>query len=135
MSSPQITRMFGRLGLGFSLLVAIVCSLWSMHSHHAAEPEVTRGRVDGLCNARSGSEPVAIARGAQVRAALHHATRDLQRGGLWVVAVLERSTARVGDRAARDRDVAVAAIPVDGPLPHVAGHVVEAEPVGRERAD
>ena len=45
------------------------------------------------------------------------------------------AAARIVERAAGLLDLAVVLVPVGGPLPDVAGHVVEAVAVGRKRAD
>ena len=80
-----------------------------------------RRRVDLLRLPRGRPVAQAVVRGAQVRAALDHVARE--------AAGLRRRR-----RAARGRRVARVGEEVAGPLPHVAGHVVEAEAVGRERA-
>src|SRR5262245_37265648 len=105
-------------------------------THDAAEAEVAGRGVHVLRHARRGAVALAVVRRAQVRAAFHDFARDaLALRGAGIDAVFARAAARVGDRAAGLRDPAVVLVPVDGPLPHVAGHVVEAVAVRRERAD
>src|SRR5687768_13351057 len=77
-----------------------------------------RRRVDGLGLARRRPVTEAIARGTEMRAALDHpALETVSRRG--TAASVRR---RLTERVAR-------------PLPHVAGHVVQAIAVGRERPD
>ena len=93
--------------------------------------------VDHLRPARRRTVAQAVGVGAQVRAALDHLAPDPELRLARVVALLEVATARVGRDAARRAGVVrvAAGPPVVGPLPDVAGHVVETEPVGREAAD
>jgi hypothetical protein len=96
---------------------------------------VPGGGVDRLALAGRGTVAQAVARSAQMRAALDHLARDSRR----------QVAARLGDdrvaedgRAARRCSLtrASAGVPrpeeVAGPLPHVAGHVEQAVAVGRE---
>ena len=96
----------------------------------AAEPQVGGCRVDRLGHPGGRAVPPAVVGGAQVRAALHHPSRD--RGGVaGVDASLLRSAARVGDAAAGMGGLAVRLVPVGGPFPDVADHVDQAVAVGR----
>src|SRR5918996_5356747 len=93
-------------------------------------------RVDGLGHAGGGAVAVAVAGGAQVRAALHDLAGDAGRvpGIDGAVAVASPrvvdGAAGVGDLA---RPFAVVLVPVADPLPHVAGHLEQAVAIGRER--
>src|SRR3546814_11678233 len=79
---------------------------------------------------------LAIVDGAQVRSALHNLAADARAGGRIVIALRERRTARVGDRAAgrfgpralRRR------IPVARPFPDIADHVEKPLAVRRTAA-
>ena len=90
---------------------------------HAAEPDVSRRAVLRLRRARRRPVPVAVLRRAQMRSALE---------GL--------VDGRIGASAPACSSPWAAVEPVVGrelgrrPLPHVADHVDQAEPVGRERA-
>src|SRR3954471_15179264 len=92
-------------------------------------------RVDRLWHPRGGPVAVAVVGRAKVRAALHDPPRDPHVRCAWIVAVVLVAPPRVVHRAARALDLAMVPIPVGGPLPDVAGHVVEAETVRRERPD
>src|SRR5205814_9451067 len=69
----------------------------------------------------------------QIRSAPHHALGDAALGGVETVGRALGVPGRL--RAGRQLLVGVVAIPVGAPLPDVAGHVVQAVAVGRERAD
>src|SRR4051794_814254 len=103
---------------------------------YAAEADMTHPGVDHLRAARRRTVAQAVGVGAQVRAALDHLATDPELWLAWVVALLEVAPARVvRDAARRGGVLRVAVPPVVGPLPDVAGHVLEAEPVGGEAAD
>src|SRR5262249_4296913 len=104
-------------------------------THDAAEAEVAGGRIDRLRHPRRRPIAPAIIRRAQIRTTLHHLARDANPGCVRVVALLCFASARVVDRAAGSLYLAVILVPVGGPFPDVAGHLVEAVAVGRERAD
>src|SRR6187402_2545270 len=99
--------------------------------NNAAETEMAGRRVDRLRHPRRGPIAPAIVRRTEIGSALGHAPRNRKVGHARVEAFLERAAARIVDGAARTRDVLVALIPVDRPLPDVARHVVEAIPVRR----
>src|SRR5204863_5533929 len=92
-------------------------------------------RVDALRHPRRGPIAPAIVRRAQIRPALHDLARDLHGGRPGVVARVALAAARIVDRAARALDFRVLLVPIRRPFPDVAGHVVEAVAVRRERAD
>src|SRR5215207_11251266 len=84
----------------------------------AAEADVAHAGVDHLRPARGGAVAQAVAVGAQERAALDDLARDreLRLGGI-------------------PAGCLAAAVPVRRPLPDVARHVEQPEPVGLERPD
>src|SRR5215218_9496219 len=94
----------------------------------AAEADVARRRIHRLRMARGGAVAAAVARRAQVRAALDHLARDPDLRLARVVATGLAPTARVLRDAAGLRRVGFVpgCEPVRRPLPDVADHVVEA---------
>src|SRR4030095_7878610 len=105
------------------------------HSHDAPESEVADRGVHGLRHAGRRPVPPAVVRRAQVRAALHHLARDANVGQAGVVALLSRAAPGVADGTAGLLDLAVVLVPVGGPLPDVAGHLVEPVAVGWKGAE
>ena len=101
----------------------------------AAKPDVAGGCIHRLGMARGGTIAPAIARCAQMRAALQHLARnpDLRLARI-ETGVLARA-ARVLRNAAGLRDIRFVPvdIPVGGPFPGIADHVVNAVAVGRKR--
>ena len=95
------------------------------------------GRVDLLRVTRSRPVAPAVVRRAQVRAAFDDLAGNLDVGGRRVVAALLASAARILRNAASLRRVGFVPgrVPVGGPFPDVADHVVEAVAVRRERRD
>src|SRR5215831_7590408 len=93
----------------------------------AAEADVAGGGVDGLGVARRRTVAAAVIGRAQVRAALQYLARDADVRLAAVVAAFLRRPARILRRAAGPGcgDLMLRAIPVGGPLPDVANHVVE----------
>src|SRR6478609_2599614 len=88
----------------------------------AAEADVAGRRVDGLGRPGGGTEPEAVVRCAQVGPALDDpAGLDLARGDGAGPAVDRRTAAGPGRL-----DLVAIGPPVRGPLPHVAGDVVQA---------
>src|SRR5215831_19015736 len=69
-----------------------------------------------------------------MRSAFHDFARDLDRWLVRIVAFVSFSASRVKARAARVNDFAVLLVPVSGPLPNVACHVVEPIAVGWKRS-
>src|SRR4029453_4837810 len=95
-------------------------------------------RLDRLRLARRWPVPQAVARGAEVRAALHDPPRDVLAGPTRLVAPVGGRDAGIRDRSAAGVTgplVVPGGIEVGRPLPDVAGHVVEAIAVRRERRD
>src|SRR3954454_13768442 len=106
-------------------------------SPDTAEAEMTCRCVDLLGVASCRPIASAVVRRAQVRAALDDLARDpdVRRGRL--VAAVLAPAARVLRDAAGFRRVAfvLLRVPVGGPFPDVADHVVDAMAVRRERGD
>jgi len=102
--------------------------------HDAAEPDVRGGGVDSFALARGRAVAEAVVRGAQVGAALEHAARDVRPGLAGNQAGPGRGDPRVPGRAASGLDVpgGLGGEVAAGPLPDVAGHVVQPEPVRGE---
>src|SRR5262245_45638974 len=77
----------------------------------------------------------AVIGGAQERSALHHLARNPDLGLPRVETVVAAGTPWILQRAAGALDPGMLLIPVGGPLPDIAGHVVEAVTVRLERSD
>src|SRR5262249_56950489 len=73
-----------------------------------------------------------VIRRAKMRSTFHDFAWDLDRWLVRIVALVSFSASRVEARAARLRYLLVLLVPIRGPLPHVAGHVVEPVTVGRK---
>jgi hypothetical protein len=115
-------------------LNACVAALRLRRAQDATKPQVTRRGVDRLRHARRGSVTAAVVGCAKVRASLHHLARNPGPGCCRVVRLRRiAATARVVDRAAGLPYLAVVLVPVGGPFPHVARHLVQAVSVGRKR--
>src|SRR5215510_4227643 len=95
---------------------------------------MARRSIDGLGHASRRSIAPAVVRRAEMRSAFHDFARDLDRWLVRIVAFVSFSAPRVEARAARLCYLLVLLVPVHGPLPHVAGHVVEPVTVGRKTA-
>src|SRR5262245_39264629 len=67
-----------------------------------------------------------------MRAALHDFARDLDRRHVGIVAFVSVAAFGVEACATRLGALLVLLVPICGPLPHVAGHVVEPVAIGRE---
>src|SRR5258705_10475553 len=95
------------------------------------------GSVDRLGVARGGTVTTAIIRCAQMRAALDHLARNFDAGLPGIVTCGLGAAARVLRNAAGFRRVGfmLLRVPVGGPFPDVADHVVNAIAVRRERRD
>src|SRR5262245_6072072 len=93
--------------------------------------------VDHLRASRGGPVTQAVAIGAEERAALDHLPGHSELWLLGVVALLEARAAGVTGHTAGRVGIfgKPLGVPVRRPLPHVPGHVEEAEAVGRVRAD
>src|SRR6516164_7797914 len=103
----------------------------------AAKADVAGGGVDGLSVAGRRTVAAAVIGRTQVRAALQHLARDADVRLAAVVAALLRRAAWILRRAAGAyrRDLVADAVPVGGPLPDVADHVVEPVTVRGIRGD
>src|SRR5262249_35091303 len=106
-------------------------------ANDTTETDVGRGRIDRLRVARGRAIPAAVVRRAEMRTALQNLARnpDVRLAG--VVARGFRPAARVLRNAARLRRVGFVPgrIPIRGPFPHVADHIVEAVAVRRKGGD
>src|SRR6516225_3124885 len=93
----------------------------------AAEADVAGGGVDGLGVARRRTIAATVIRGAQMRAALQYLARNADVRLAVVVAALLRRAAWILRRAAGSGrgDLMTGTVPVGGPLPDVADHVVQ----------
>ena len=93
--------------------------------------------IDHLRPASRGAVAHAIAVGAKVGAALDHLAGYSELRLPPVVALAYSATARITWNAARLVDLGRMAVgvPVGGPIPDIAGHVVQAVPVRREGSD
>src|SRR5262245_46783877 len=69
-----------------------------------------------------------------MRSAFHDLARNRDGRHGRIKALVALSAFGVKARAARVIDLAVLLIPIGGPLPHVAGHIVETITVGRKTA-
>ena len=89
--------------------------------------------IHGLCHASGGTVALAIVGSAEVGSALHDFARDLYLGLAGIVAGFAIAMGN-GAAATSLAGGMVRGVPVGGPLPDVADHVVEAVAVGRELA-
>src|SRR5215208_644275 len=102
----------------------------SSRAEHAAEPQVGGSGVDRLSHAGGRPVAAAVVGRAQVRAPLHHPAGN--RGDITgIMAPLPLAAAWVGRRATGMGRLAVGLVPVAGPFPDVADHVVQAVAVRR----
>src|SRR4051812_29299954 len=99
----------------------------------ATETKVAGAGVGVALAPATGHVARAVLVGAEVRPALHDALGGAGLGGAAAVGRALRVHREV--RLPRQTRVVVRAVPVGAPLPHVAGHGVQAVAVGRERAD
>src|SRR4051794_11079190 len=96
---------------------------------------MTHSRVDHLWTTCCGAVPLAVAVGTQERAALDDPARNPELGLAGGVARLDLWAARGARGAGRGRGgagVVSGRVPVGGPLPDVAGDVVQTVGVGGE---
>src|SRR5262245_37378867 len=100
----------------------------------ASKSDVARRRIDGLRMTRGGAISAAITWRAQMRAAFQHFARNFDVGLTRIVAVGFGSTAGIFRYATRFWRIGLMLrrVPVAGPLPYVADHVVEAVTVRRK---
>src|SRR5262249_47383573 len=124
-----------------SLLPSCVplCPVWLMvvlfrdflHAPDAAKSLVAGSGIHLLRNARRRTIPQTVVGRAQVRTALQNLARDVDLRRPGIITFLFRDSFDA-TRAARLRP-AMLLIPIAGPLPDVAGHVVETVSVRRKR--
>ena len=114
-----------------------VCDASSCFSSDASKANMAGGRVDLLRVTRSRPVAPAVVRRAQVRAAFDDLAGNFDVGRRRVVAALLASAARILRDAASLQRVGFVPrrVPVGGPFPDVADHVVEAVAVRRECSD
>ena len=91
-----------------------------------------RGHETSLGQRDSGAIAPAVVGCAKVGAALHHLARDRNIRHARVAAPVALTAARIVDRAAGMLDLAVIPIPVGGPFPDVAGHIMETIAIRRK---
>src|SRR4051812_18736387 len=106
--------------------------------HNAAEARMAGRCVHGLGVPGGGAVAPAIVGSAEERASLQHLPGDADIRRLWVVAPGNVSLTGIDAHragAAATFDFMVVQVPIDGPLPHVAGHVVQTVSVRWERPD
>src|SRR3546814_911342 len=94
-----------------------------------------RARIDGLRPARGEAIALTITRCTKVRAALGHAPRNMAFGGTRIDTALgprvrHLVTTAAFSTAARRIEFAHI-IPVVGPFPDIANHVIKTEPIGQ----
>src|SRR4051812_13893769 len=106
-----------------------------LRPHDQPEAEVGDRGVNRLSHACRRSVAAAVIGRAEMRATFGDLARDTLRGAARIEARFFRRAARIDRRAAWTIKLAVLLIPVGGPLPDVAGHVVKPVTVGWERAD
>src|SRR5262249_26442992 len=106
----------------------------SLFSDDTPKSEMARGRIDRLRMARGRAIAAAVVWRAQMRAAFDDLAGDLDVGLAGVVAPLLASPARVLRHAAGLGRVGLVPrrVPIGGPFPDVADHVVHAVAIGRE---
>src|SRR5206468_12889868 len=109
----------------------------SCSSPDASKAKMTRGSIDRLGVARCRPVASAVVRRAQMRAAFDDLSWNFHIGGSGVVAVGLAAAARVLRNAARLHGIRLMLrrIPVGGPLPDIADHVVQPVAVWRECTD
>src|SRR4029453_7624097 len=93
---------------------------------------MARRSVDGLGHARRRTIAPAIVWRAQMRPAFHFFARDFNLRHVGIVTLVALSASRVEGRATGLRNVLLLLIPLCGPLPYVARHLVEPVAVGRK---
>src|SRR3954471_9994717 len=131
---PRVSR-HAPLQTGVARSVGIdVHALVLSRPDDAAEAEVGCTRIDRLRHPRRWAVAAAVVRRAQVRAALHRFAGNAGVGQLGIVTSLPVPTPGAVDGAAGMRGLRMRLVPVPGPLPDVADHVVQPVAVGWERA-
>src|SRR5580693_1953061 len=104
-------------------------------SDHTPESEVARRRIHRFRMARGRAVAAAVIRRAQMRAAFDDLAGDFDLRLAGVVALRLAAAARIFRHTARLRRVGLVLlrVPIGGPLPDIADHVVDAVAVGRKR--
>src|SRR6516162_902525 len=104
---------------------------------YATKSYMAGASVDHLRMPRRRTVPSAVVRRTEIRATLDHLARDTDTGLRRVVAEGLQAALGIARHAARPlgfRRMTVG-IPVGGPFPDIADHVVETVAIGRERSD
>src|SRR5450432_935308 len=99
--------------------------------HDASKAEMARRSVDRLRHACRWPVALAIIRRAKKGAALRHLAWNPNLGICGIVTLLLGASAWIVDSAARLINLRVLLVPVRGPLPNIARHVIEPEAIGR----
>src|SRR5215203_1382698 len=144
MSSPQITRMFGRFCCPSATVLSLLADVfmrWADRqlrgpaANDAAKPNVAGTGIDRVGRTCRGSVAPTVVRRTQKRTALDHLSRDGDVGHLRIVALLPSPTAGIDAAATGIFGQVMITIPVSSPLPDVPRHVEQSVAVGRERPD
>src|SRR4030095_11416396 len=98
---------------------------------------MTRRRIDRLCHSGCRSVALAVVRRAKVRAAFHNFSWNSDVGHAWIEASMHKSAGGIYRCATRTamNGFLVRLVPIRGPFPDVADHVVEPISVGWKRTD
>src|SRR3954447_7841433 len=106
-------------------------------SDHAPKPDMAGGCVDRLGMTRGRAVTAAVIRRAEMRPALEHLAGNLDIRLTGVIACCLGSAAGVFRNATSFRRVGfvLLGVPVGGPFPGIADHVVNAVSVRREGGD
>src|SRR6516162_2747157 len=120
--------------------VSWVFTAWAVAgelANNTTEADMARRGVDRLRMSRRRTVTAAVVRRTQMRAALQHLARNLDFGLAGVVARVLRPAPRVQWDAAVLLGICLVSrrVPVAGPFPHIADHVVDAVTVWRECRD
>src|ERR1700730_5975842 len=97
-------------------------------SDHASESDVARSRIDRLGMARGRAVAATIVRCAQMRATLENLARNPDLRLKRIVTLVFASSARVLGNAAGFGDIGFVFghVPIGGPFPDIADHIVKA---------
>src|SRR5271165_1472594 len=111
--------------------------LGSLWVYHTTKSDMTGAGVDHLRMPRRRTVAPAVVGRAEIGAAFDNLARDTDAGLRRVVAQGLQTALRIARHAARALGLRrmVIGIPVSGPFPDIADHIVEMETVGRERSD
>src|SRR3954471_15786740 len=104
-----------------------------LRARDAAKTDVARRRVDRFGEARGGAVAPAIVRRTEKRSAFQDLPRDAYARRVAVDALAASSTPWISWVATSDRRCRgmARAVPIGGPLPYVANHIVQPETIRR----